>query len=218
MYGSIGFFNEIIYFTSLVITLVLSLQTSQRILSNFFSWGLRLWIPRQDYLGYQPCDLRLTLGRQLNLPVPQLPQPYNRDNNTTCFLHMYTYIPCKYIRYILRLSETKMKLFETEASNYKQNLSKDLVLCKRTLRYLRAFKLDFRKDTSHVIKHPELFQISWRRMLPTLVFMTTYSRTGQIIKQMSPYPDSKCYLSLRTPSLQTGRSCPRFKSLHTISS
>lgn len=53
-----------------------------------------------------------------------------------------------------------MKLFETEASNYNKSLSKDLALCKRTLRYLRAFKLDFGKDTSHVIKHPELFQIS----------------------------------------------------------
>ena len=78
-------------------------------------------------------------------------------------------------------------IWDRKASNYNQSLSKDLVLCKRILRYLREFKLDFGKDTSHVMKQPGLCQISWRWMLPTFVFMATYSRTRQIIKQMLPW-------------------------------
>ena len=42
-------------------------------------------------------------------------------------------------------------------SDYNQSLSKDPVLCKRLLKCLREFKLDFDKDTSNVMEHPALF-------------------------------------------------------------
>lgn len=48
-------------------------------------------------------------------------------------------------------------ILDRKASNHNQSLSKDTALCKRILKPLREFKLDFGKDTSHVMKHLEFF-------------------------------------------------------------
>lgn len=45
-------------------------------------------------------------------------------------------------------------------NDYNQSLSKNPVLCKRLLKCLREFKLNFGNDTSHMMEHPALFQIS----------------------------------------------------------
>lgn len=71
-------------------------------------------------------------------------------------------------------------------NDYNQSLSKDPVLCKRLLTCLREFKFDFGKDNFYVTEHPDFCKYPEEGEHCKLVFMASYLRTGQIIKQIFP--------------------------------
>lgn len=98
------------------------------------------------------------------------------------------------------------------------SLSKDTILFKRLSRREIEFKLNFGKDTSHVMQGHFSQYLEETEHCKSCLYSILFENRENYQTDVSINPNLECYGAMRIYSLKTERGWPRFKSLCIINS